>query len=164
MARILVAVTQQGLVQLADMVLGETHVGVGLEHEVHRSAYPATSCSSRVSKDFVEIARESRSSTSASDSFAPSMRVEEPMLSIVATLRSALRRSGESVLRASHLPLNSSISAMSFTSSGPSANLGSRITGAPSYLIPHPVIPDYTRFSTSFLRPPGREESGLAAT
>ena len=36
MARILVAVTQQGLVQLADMVLGETHVGVGLEHEVHR--------------------------------------------------------------------------------------------------------------------------------
>src|SRR4051794_1024397 len=42
------------------------------------------------------IARESRSSTSASDSFAPSIRVEEPMLSMVATLRSAPRRSGES--------------------------------------------------------------------
>ena len=33
---ILVTVTQQGLVKLADMVLGETHVGVGLEYEVHR--------------------------------------------------------------------------------------------------------------------------------
>ena len=30
------AVAQHGLVQLADMVLGRTHVGVGLEREVHR--------------------------------------------------------------------------------------------------------------------------------
>ena len=36
MALILVAVTQQGLMKLADMVLGEAHVGPGLEHEVHR--------------------------------------------------------------------------------------------------------------------------------
>jgi hypothetical protein len=29
-------VTQQGRVQLADMVFGEAHVGIGFEHEVHR--------------------------------------------------------------------------------------------------------------------------------
>jgi len=34
-----------------------------------------------------------RASTSMSESFAPSMRVEEPMLSIVATRRSEVRRS-----------------------------------------------------------------------
>jgi hypothetical protein len=36
MARVLVAVAQQGLVQLADVVLGEAQVGMGLEHEIHR--------------------------------------------------------------------------------------------------------------------------------
>ena len=92
-----------GLMQLANMVLGETQVRIG-SNEVHSSAYPATSCSSRVLKDLTEIARESRSSTSASDSFEPSMRVEEPTLSMVATLRSAPRRSGERVPRASPPP------------------------------------------------------------
>lgn len=36
MALILDAVTQQSLMELADMVLGESQVGVGLEHQVHR--------------------------------------------------------------------------------------------------------------------------------
>src|ERR1700681_2916494 len=97
----------------------------------------------------MEIARESKSSTSASDSFAPSMRVEEPTLSMVATLRSALRRSGESVLRASHLPLNSSISAMSFTRSGPNASLGSLMAG--DTLISD-FIPNNTRLDPIFHR------------
>ena len=110
------------------------------------SAYPATSCSSRVLKDRIEIARDSSVSTSASESFAPSMRVDEPTLSIVATLRSALRRSGESVLSASHLPLNSSISAISFTRSGPNVSLGSFMAGARSYPILYPIMPDSTRF------------------
>jgi hypothetical protein len=37
---------------------------------------------------------ESRASTSLSESFAPSMRVEEPMLSMVAMRRRDVRRSG----------------------------------------------------------------------
>jgi hypothetical protein len=48
------------------------------------------------------------------------MRVEEPTLSMVATLRSARSRSGESLPRAFHRPLNSSISAISLTAFGTS--------------------------------------------
>jgi hypothetical protein len=43
----------------------------------------------------------------------PSMRVEDPMLSIVATRRKAERRSGANVPNARHAPLNSSSSEMS---------------------------------------------------
>lgn len=57
-------------------------------------------------------------STSASDSVLPSMRVDEPMLSIVATRRRAERRSGARVPRARYAPLNSSISATRFRRSG----------------------------------------------
>lgn len=61
---------------------------------------------------------------------------------MVATLRSARKRSGERVLRASHLPLNSSISAMSLTRSGPNAILGSFM--AEAGLTPD-SIPDNTQ-------------------
>ena len=43
----------------------------------------------------------------------PSMRVDEPMLSMVATRRSALSRSGANVPNARHAPLNSSMRAIS---------------------------------------------------
>jgi hypothetical protein len=46
------------------------------------------------------------------------MRVEEPMLSIVATRRSAESRSGANVPSARHAPLNSSIPEMSIRMSG----------------------------------------------
>ena len=46
------------------------------------------------------------------------MRVEEPTLSMVATLRRAVSRSGARVPNALHAPLNSSIWAMSLSISG----------------------------------------------
>ena len=61
---------------------------------------------------------DSRRSTSRSDSLLPSIRVDEPMLSIVATRRMADRRSGASVPKARHAPLNSSILAIRFRISG----------------------------------------------
>src|SRR5690606_29536149 len=51
-------------------------------------------------------------STSRSDSLLPSIRVEEPMLSMVATRRNADSRSGASVPRARQAPLNSSMPAI----------------------------------------------------
>ena len=48
----------------------------------------------------------------------PSIRVDEPMLSMVATRRSAESRSGASVPKARQAPLNSSIRAMSAPISG----------------------------------------------
>ena len=79
------------------------------------------------------------------------MRVLDPTLSIVATLRKAPRRSGESVFRASHRPLNSSISATSFTRSGPRVSRGSRTAGRLRYPISYPIIPDNTRFGSSWI-------------
>ncbi len=60
----------------------EDHI---LNYEV--SAYPATSSSSRLRKD-VGVNPESIASTSRSLSFAPSIRVDEPIDSIVARTRS----------------------------------------------------------------------------
>lgn len=56
---------------------------------------------------------ESNLSTSRSVSFAPSMRVDEPMLSIVATCRNLESRFGAIRPNARQAPLNSSISAIS---------------------------------------------------
>lgn len=53
-----------------------------------------------------------------SESLPPSMRVEEPMLAMVATRRKADNRSGANIPSALHAPLNSSISAMSASISG----------------------------------------------
>src|SRR5580700_660792 len=72
------------------------------------SAYPATSCSSRLAKDLVPVP-ESSFSTSASVSLAPSMRVEEPALSIVAIRRRLVSLSGARVSMTFQRPLNSSI-------------------------------------------------------
>ena len=52
-------------------------------------------------------------STSRSVSVLPSMRVDDPMLSIVATRRKALKRSGSKLPSARQAPLNSSISEIS---------------------------------------------------
>src|ERR1035437_2177000 len=103
------------------------------------SAYPATSCSSRVAKDLISRLA-SRRSTSRSDSLLPSMRVEKPMLSMVATRRRALRRSGARVPSARHAPLNSSISAMSMSTSGVYRDVGSLKHAA--------LTPIYTPIST----------------
>ena len=75
-------------------------------------AYPATSCSSRVAKDSISTSESSRS-TSRSLSMAPSIQVEEPMLSMVATRRRRESRSGAIRPMACQTPLNSSMSAIS---------------------------------------------------
>jgi len=62
--------------------------------------------------------RPSKSSTWRSVSFEPSMRVEEPTLSMVATSRSEVSFSGERLRIMRHCPLNSSSSAMSRRISG----------------------------------------------
>jgi len=59
-----------------------------------------------------------RASTYASLSFDPSMRVDDPTLSIVAIRLSVVSFSGASVSMTVQRPLNSSISAMSFRISG----------------------------------------------
>ena len=65
------------------------------------------------------IARfDSNNSTSRSDSLLPSMRVDEPILSMVATRRRADSRAGASVPKARQAPLNSSILAMRLRISG----------------------------------------------
>ena len=90
------------------------------------SAYPATSCSSRVAK--VLICRfDSKPATSRSDRLPPSIRVDEPTLSMVATRRSADRRSGASVPKARHAPLNSSIVAIRRRISGVICRVSARI-------------------------------------
>lgn len=81
------------------------------------SAYPATSCSSRVAKEWVSR-RVSSSSTWRSVSRLHSMRVEDPMLSMVATRRMADNRSGARVQRARQAPLNSSTEAIRDRMSG----------------------------------------------
>lgn len=55
---------------------------------------------------------ESNSSISRSESLAPSMRVDDPTDSIVATLRKVFKRSGLRNRRCFQLPLNSSSSAI----------------------------------------------------
>jgi hypothetical protein len=67
------------------------------------------SCSSRWLKD-CSFKSDKRNSTSLSESLDPSMRVEEPMLSIVATFFRANKRSGVKTLKFCQAPLNSSIS------------------------------------------------------
>ena len=69
---------------------------ISIQLEVPARAYQ-TSSLWHVLKDWMLIL-ESSDFTSVSDSFAPSMRVDEPMLSAVATLCSASRRSDERVL------------------------------------------------------------------
>ena len=68
----------------------------------------------------------SKLSTSRSVSLAPSIRVEEPMLSMAATRRSRDRRSGATRLIACQAPLNSSISATSRSSSFVTAGVDAR--------------------------------------
>lgn len=80
-------------------------------------AYPATSFSSLDSKDLIS-SFDSKRSISLSDSLLPSIRVNDPILSIVATLLNAESWSGESDSWARYAPLNSSISLMSLRSSG----------------------------------------------
>ena len=64
------------------------------------------------------------------------MRVDDPMLSIVATRRSADRRSGAKVPSARHAPLNSSISAIKERISG--------VIRMVSVLIGRRAMPEYT--------------------
>jgi hypothetical protein len=109
-------------------------------------AYPATSCSSRLAK--VLISRlDNRRSTSLSDSLLRSIRVDEPILSMVATFRSAESRSGASVPNALHAPLNSSIWLMSLRISGVICMVlvFNMIFPTPKY------TPDYTRMNWSIL-------------
>jgi len=81
------------------------------------SAQPATSCSSRLAKDLV-CSPDSNFSTSESLSLEPSMRVDDPTLSIVAIRRRLVSFSGARVSMTFQRPLNSSIAAMSLRISG----------------------------------------------
>lgn len=72
-------------------------------------------------------------------SLLPSIRVDEPILSIVATRRKADRRSGASVPKARHAPLNSSILAIIVRMSWVIWMVSVRIM-AP---IVHPITPNY---------------------
>src|SRR5215831_6168367 len=78
------------------------------------------------------------------------MRVDEPMLSMVATWRKARKRSGESVCKASQRPLNSSISAISRSISCETDKLICKLGGAVLFGIPA-NIPDFTRFRADLL-------------
>jgi len=90
-----------------------------------------------------------RASTYASLSFDPSMRVDDPTLSIVAIRRSMVSFSGASVSMTVQRPLNSSISAMSLRISGVIVMLVMRymadIHFHPFIAALHPIMPD-TRF------------------
>src|SRR5262249_54357159 len=81
-----------------------------------------TSCSSRVRND-PRSRFESRMSISRSVNFAPSIRVEAPTDSTVATRRSVAKRSGARFPNAFQAPLNSSISPTSRKRSEVSARL-----------------------------------------
>lgn len=112
---------EKELVQLFDVVLSERDVPPRREHQVHQLGVAGHSLfvarGTRVSKDLISRF-DSSCSTSRSDNLLPSMRVDEPMLSMVATRRRADSRSGASVPRARQAPLNSSILAMRFRISG----------------------------------------------
>jgi hypothetical protein len=109
------------------------------------------SCSSRVAKGLISRFESSRS-TSRSESLLPSMRVDEPMLSMVATRRNAKRRSGARVPRAYHAPLNSSSSAMRLKISGVISSVSAPIITPDNSPQLHPFYghptkePDYADF------------------
>jgi hypothetical protein len=84
MALVLGRVFEQIAMKLLDRVFGRSIDSACSKTISMASAYPATACSSRVSKALISILASSRS-TSRSESFAPSIRVDEPMPSIVAT-------------------------------------------------------------------------------
>jgi hypothetical protein len=85
--------------------------------------------------------RKQRLATSLSDNFTPSIRVEDPMLSIVATRLSARNLSGERFRKAVHFPLNSSISEIKLRTS--CIDLKSASNCLMESLIPD-TIPGYT--------------------
>jgi hypothetical protein len=108
---------QRQVVALLALLDDALQRAVGAKTGSITSAQPATSCSSREPKDLIS-GFESRRSTSRSNSRLPSMRVEQPMLSTVATRRRAERRSGARVPKARQAPLSSSISATRESISG----------------------------------------------
>ena len=69
--------------------------------------------------------------------YAPSIRVEEPMLSIVATFFNADRRSGASLPMCCQIPLNVSISAMILSISGVIFSISM------SNMLPYPFFDPY---------------------
>ena len=111
--------TQQHRVQLLDVVLRKRDGGVEIEYRIHHLG---------VTRDLLLVARDkvlplqsrrpSRSSTSLSASFASSMRVEEPMMRDCSDGINTVSRSGAGVVKVRHVPLNSSISAISRRISG----------------------------------------------
>jgi len=87
--------------------------------------------------------RPSRSSTYRSVSFESSIRVEDPTLSIVATLRREVSFSGERLRIMRHYPLNSSSSAINRSISGVMVKTGGSMA---AWLISWLIIADYSRF------------------
>ncbi len=106
MMRILFAVFEQVAVHLLDMVFRQRDLFPRLEYQLHgfgvASHFLVISC----------MEMDSSFSTSLSESLLPSMRVDAPMLSMVATLRRADRCSEAKMPKARQAPLNSSSSAI----------------------------------------------------
>ena len=117
MACVLLTVAQQDLVQLFEVVLVEWHVPPGVEHQVHQLGVAShlllvarlKSLDCQVRQQLFQLPIRQ---------FAALDSGEEPMLSMVASLRSAVRRSGARVPRARQAPLNSSIRAIKRKISG----------------------------------------------
>ena len=140
---VLLTVAQKIAMKLFDMVFGDGNILPGLENRFHGLGIASTtSCSSRVS-NFLISSLPNRCSTSRLLSLLPSMRVEEPMLSIVAMRRRAFNRSSAKVPRARQAPLNSSISDSKASNSG--------VIWIDSVFIIPEYIPDYTGMSTGII-------------
>lgn len=103
MTLILLTVAQQVAMQLPDMVLGNRNVCPGLKNGFHDLGI-ARDLLLVSAGERLDLQQSRNCSTSRSVSLLPSIRVEEPMLSIVATRRSAFRRSGASVPSAPERP------------------------------------------------------------
>jgi len=111
MPLVFVATAQKIAMELLDMVFRDRNLGPGKKDGLHHFGITGQLPARRGWKIFLISRLDSRRSTSRSVELAASMRVEEPMLSMVATWRRAFNRSGASVPKERHAPLNSSISA-----------------------------------------------------
>lgn len=130
--------------QRLDGVFAEREVLPRRGHQVHQLGIAShSSGSSRVAKDLISRFDSSRS-TSRSDRLLPSMRVEKPMLSMVATRRRAHRRSGASAPQVRQAPLNSPILVMRLRVSGMIGMVSVRSVNQ----IAHPFTPNLARIES----------------
>ncbi len=115
--RILFAVSKQIPMQLLDGAFGKRDVLPGRIYPLHQLGVSGGLLLVLGSESLISRLDKS-CSASRSVNLLPSIRIDEPILSIVAALRRAISRSGASVSMARHAPLNSLIRAISARISG----------------------------------------------